>query len=152
MDNFRNPNDLNGSEPLRRRRRHIVTTDDDGNPVVKPVDANSIALSPEGAIDSSEIGFESYRHCGCPTTIPAGGRCAVDGCGRVSCERCAGRCANCMIPCCLEHSRFAAGTDGKPLRFCLRCDVELRRKTLFRKMRGFLFSPFVDRGGQRPHE
>lgn len=148
MNNNITPDPQEPAEPIRRERRLRVTADDGGNPVLQPVDDKSIGVSAEGSIDSTTINYDNFWHCGCPTHIPAGGRCAVGGCGRISCQQCAGRCSRCSVPACLEHSVFMAVADGKTARVCLRCHAALKRKQVLHQIGRLLLYPFVDFGGK----
>jgi hypothetical protein len=135
--------------PVRRRQRLRYTADEDGNPAIQPVASDAIGLSPEDSIDTTTAEFDAFYHCGCPMQAAAGGRCAEGNCGRISCQRCCGRCANCQKPLCLEHSRFVAMGNSATIRLCFSCHGTLRRQRILATIGHVLLTPFVD-FGDRP--
>lgn len=128
--------------PVRRRQRLRWTRDENGDPVELPMEADSIEVG--DSVDSTHIHADHFYHCGCPMEIPPGGKCAEGGCGRISCQRCAGRCARCQKPLCLEHSVYVLADNGTATgRFCRGCDGEIRRARRIRSVSRALLSPFV---------
>jgi hypothetical protein len=135
---------LDDGAPVRRRRDLRWTRDEDGNEVLLPMEADSLDVSE--SVDSEHIYADRFYHCGDPMTIPAGGKCAEGGCSRISCQKCAGRCARCQKPLCLEHSQFIPAEDGPALRLCWGCHGAVRRERMLRALGRVLLSPFVEFG------
>ncbi len=132
-----------GDRPIRRDVQLRITTDEDGNPKIEGVDGTGVRVSPEGSLDRVIITSDRFFHCGCSVEQAPGGRCGWPGCGRVSCQKHEGRCHDCSVPLCLEHSVFEDTQTGR-LRLCHKChDVGRRRRILGAGLR-FLARPFVD--------
>lgn len=132
-----------GDRPIRRDVQLRITVDEDGNPKIEGVDGMGVRVSPEGSLDRVIIISDRFFHCGCSAEQAPGGRCGMPRCGRVSCQKCEGRCHACSIPICLEHSVFE-GTENVRIRLCHKCrDASKRRRVLMAGLR-CLASPFVD--------
>ena len=138
------------SRPVRRHIQVRLTVDDDGNPVLETVEGEAIDLSSDGSIDTTRIVPDRFYHCGCNASHPMGGRCAVSGCVHISCARCFGRCALCMLPICLEHSRSVVPKENQHVRLCPKCFDDYRRQHRVRRVIRGLLRPFIvfdDKGG-----
>lgn len=132
---------LDDFAPVRRRRRLRWTRDDDGHEVLLPMEGDSLDVGE--SVDSAHIDIDRFYHCGDPMTIPAGGKCAENGCNRVSCQKCAGRCARCRKPLCIECSRFMPAENGQSVRLCWGCAAAVRRERVLRAVGRVLLRPFV---------
>ena len=140
FDQFFNRN----SRPVRRRIRMRLTVDDNGNPCLETIDGETIDLSPDGSIDTTQVVPDRFYHCGCTATQSMGGQCAVPGCVQVSCARCFGRCGSCLLPLCPEHSRVIEMQMNQPIRLCPSCFEETRRRCRRRRIARCLLRPFIE--------
>lgn len=122
------------------RRDVLLRTKQDahGNPIVEPVEGESVSLSAEHSVDRLRVRPDRFYDCGCNAEAPMGGQCADPKCRKVSCARCFGRCAYCSKPICLEHSHYASDAAAR-LRLCARCHGQAVRRRI---MRGVV-RPFV---------
>jgi len=118
-----------------------------GDPVIEPVEGESISLSPSGSIDRVKITNDRWYHCRCNANQwRPGGGCGEPGCHNISCERCFKRCHECYKPLCLEHASHAE-VNGQQVTYCSRCLAALRQKRFLHTAAKLLLSPFLDFGG-----
>lgn len=131
------------SRPVRHHLDLRHTFDADGQPVVEPVEAESVRLGKHGGITTRKWKVDRFYHCGCDAQQPMGGQCGEPGCRRVSCQRCFGRCTACGKPLCLEHTRYFDGGDTQPVKMCRGCHGKTARRHTIRSVVKGLLSPFV---------
>lgn len=131
-------------QPVQREIEVMLVPDADGNARIVPIRGEAIVMSPDGALDRVVVGVQHFRDCGCPVLGAPGVRCAMAGCGKISCPACAKRCAHCHIPTCLEHTEILTVADCG-IDLCPRCHAEARRKQLFGQVARALLNPFVSR-------
>ncbi len=140
-----NANSFNTSQeatPLRRDTIRKARLDKDGHPCQETVFSKTISLSPEGSIDQDQLVNERFYDCCHSAEFPVGGRCAEQGCFRVSCINCFTRCSKCNVGLCLYHARHS-DINGQTCIFCSHCLAELKRRQFWKKFWDFVLSPFV---------
>lgn len=130
-------------QPIRRKWTTIRTLDANGQPVEQLIQRYTVSLSPEGAIDEQTCLSESFYDCNHSRQERIGGRCAEEGCFRVSCERCFTRCSRCQVGLCLFHVRHLETATGQKLPVCSHCRGVLQRRRFWRGFWVALLSPFV---------
>jgi len=101
-------------------------------------------LSDDGSIDSSGVHRKYFRDCGCDG--PVGGCCYQ--CQAISCTACHGRCQNCQMPICLQHSHFWETDKQGIIRLCTHCFDSLTRKYKWSKVGNLLLSLFVEKADE----
>lgn len=119
-----------------------IVPDAEGRAKIVPVKGDVIVMSSDGALNRVHGAFQNFHDCGCFVLGAPGVRCAIAGCGKISCPACAKRCTHCLMPICLEHTEMLTVADcGVDL--CPRCHAEIRRRRFFGKVAKALLHPFV---------
>lgn len=132
----------NDSRPIRRNAQLRITVDSDGNRTIQLEDGQSVALAPDGSLDTIRIAPDSFYHCGCSKRVAIGGQCAEPGCRRVSCRNCFGRCVTCHKPVCLEHSTYLENEQSVSEKMCRWCADLTKRRRRGRSIARLLLHPF----------
>ena len=130
-------------QPVRRKWTTIRMLDANGQPYEHLVHRYTVSLSPEGAIDEEACLNEAFYDCNHSRQERIGGRCAEEGCFRVSCERCFTRCSHCQVGLCLFHVRYLEIATAQKLPVCSHCLGVLSRKRFWRRFWAAVLSPFV---------
>ncbi|HRZ99345.1 MAG TPA: hypothetical protein P5055_01300 [Candidatus Paceibacterota bacterium] len=134
---------------VRTRAKYRLKMDPDGNPVIEPIQGETIQLSADGSLDTVEVVPDRFYSCGHSAQASLGGRCAEPGCGHTSCEKCFRVCARCSKPLCPEHQQpilahsRQAGQE-ETLWVCAACRTRIKRSHFWRGLARMATGLFIE--------
>ncbi len=101
-------------------------------------------------LETTDTQKEINNHCGC--FGERGGRCAEQGCGKVSCIKCHRHCGGtieqhpegCGKPLCRNHAISSKLPNGQKTVLCRKCSNTLARKLRWQAVGRFFLRPFFE--------
>ena len=133
---------------FRRERKKIISRNPEtGEYDIFDAEDNRFNLQDE-CIGNDNDHERFSKYCGC--FEEPGGRCAEQGCGKVSCIKCHRHCGGsvnqrpegCGKPLCREHSVSFELPNGQMTILCKRCRNSLVRKLRWQSVGRFFLHPF----------